>query len=159
MKSIPLPKNKETIVDDSDYVYLSLKKWMIDKTGYVIGWTKMVNGKRRWVRMHREIMKAPRGVFVDHIDHDKLNNKRDNLRLCNNQQNKMNSAINARKRKYSQYKGVTLDINNPDKWLAKISINNNKIYLGSFISEKDAAKAYNKAAKYYFKEFACLNKI
>jgi hypothetical protein len=107
--------------------------------------------------MHRFIINAPFGVQIDHINGNKLDNRRSNIRMATVQKN----AFNRKKPKgkcTSQYKGVfkRKDLN---KWETRIKINNKSIYLGTFVDEVDAAKAYNQAARKYFGEFARCNDI
>jgi hypothetical protein len=89
---------------------------------------------------------------VDHIDNDALNNCRGNLRLATKQQNNMNRS----KRKEAKYKGI-YKINRPKPWAANLSYNNKTIYIGSFKTDIEAAKAYDEAAKKYYGKYACLN--
>jgi HNH endonuclease len=91
-------------------------------------------------------------LFVDHIDHNGLNNRRSNLREATKAQN----AANERKRPgcSSRYKGVIWQAN---RWAARIEVGDEKRYLGRFISEEAAARAYDAAAREGFGEFACLN--
>ena len=101
MKTIPLSQNKFALVDDIDYPRLIHYKWHYNN-GYVKTWYK---GRR--LRMHRLIMNAKPGQQVDHIDHDKLNNQRFNLRVCTMTQNNRN--IRLRKDNVTGYKGVTIE--------------------------------------------------
>lgn len=102
--------------------------------------------------MHRLIIGAKRGQMVDHKDGNGLNNTLSNLRLCSHIQNCMNSASRGNK---TGYKGVTLL--HSGKFVAGIKHNGKTIHLGTFILVKDAALAYDDAARKYFGEFARTN--
>jgi hypothetical protein len=158
-KLIQLPKNQFVIVDDDDFEKLNKYKWWIkghdnNSRLYVIRTIK-INRKRKHIKMHREIMGFPEKKSIDHIDHNGLNNQKSNLRICTFENN-----YNARKLTIgsSKYKGV----NKREKYIAfraRIRFNKKLIHLGYFKKEIEAAKAYNEAAKKYFGEYACLNKI
>ena len=103
--------------------------------------------------MHRIIASRahgpiPRGMEVDHIDGDRLNNRRANLRLCTRAQNCWNAAARGGK---SKYRGV---FKNRGKWTAQITIN-----LGSYDTEEEAAHAYQKAAEEFRGEWARKQRI
>jgi len=150
MKEIKLANNKGiTFIDDEDYEWLNQYKWQLTDTGYA----KMaLKGKTK--RMHRFIMKEPDGLQIDHIDGNKLNNQKSNLRFATKSQNAMNSKnrINTT----SKFKGVSKWRN---KWFVKIQLNKKQYYLGVFKDENEAAEAYNKVAKELFGEYAKLNII
>ena len=109
--------------------------------------------------MHNMIMQPPKDLRVDHINHNKLDNRRSNLRLCTKQQNQWNRR-KVVKNTTSKYKGVCWAKKN-NKWQASLEFQKDKkrqsIYLGQFISEVEAAKAYNEAAIKHFGEFAKIN--
>jgi hypothetical protein len=107
------------------------------------------------VKMHREIMNAPAGVFVDHRYGDGLDNRKVNLRIATRAQNQYNRRKTSKKTT-SKYKGVHLD-RNRNKYRAIIGCSGKRIFLGYFDNETDAAKAYDEAAKKYHGEFAKLN--
>lgn len=96
----------------------------------------------------------PKGYFVDHINRDKLDNRLSNLRIVSIKQSSYNTAPLPSAR--SRYKGVWF--NKPNrKWQADIKVDGEKIYLGRYDIEEDAAKAYDRAAKEYWGEYAYLN--
>ena len=97
-----------------------------------------------------------RALQIDHINGNCLDNRRFNLRLCNNIENNQNRKID--KRNSSGYKGVYFD-KIRKKWVAEIKVNKCKKFIGRFINKEEAAIAYNKFAKKYFKKFAVLNDI
>src|SRR3972149_11203760 len=156
-------KQNYTLVDDEDYEYLYKNKWHVNEYGYVqrIQWVGKIESKNRIKKifLHREILrKELKNKFekkeVDHINGDKLDNRKCNLRICNHQQNRFNNKLEIRNT--SGYKGVYWN-KRRQKWLARVEINDKKISLGAFDNKLDAAKAYNIGAIKYFGEFAKLN--
>jgi len=156
VKLIPLTHGKFAIVDAEDYQYLVKYKWYISQDGnnfYAYAFLSKGNKKIK-VFMHRMIMNAPKGLFIDHIDGNGLNNRRSNLRPCTPAQNVQNSR--PRCNASSKYKGVFWNKTNK-KWNATIHKGDNRIYLGGFDDEIEAALAYDRKAKELFGEFAYLN--
>lgn len=155
MKKISLTgkygKGKSLLLDDEDYEKFTCMglRFRLSNEGYVV-----FGGNAKAV--HRIIMNAPKGTFIDHINHDKLDNRKSNLRICTNQQNSMNRK--PYKGKSSKYKGVSY-IKKLDKFQAMIQANGKPKFLGRFKTEEEAAKKYNEAALEYFGEFAYLNDI
>jgi len=150
-KSIPLTRGKFALVDDDDYEYLNQWKWHLKK-GYAL---RSKNDKPRII-MHRLIMNTPLGMETDHINHNKLDNRKENLRICTNNENHYN--LKMRKNNSTGYKGVCLK-RKTNKYFAQICHNYKDIHLGYFASPMDAAKAYNEAAIKYYGKFANLNII
>jgi hypothetical protein len=159
MKEIILPKGYKTIIDDEDFEKISNINWYVSTFGYVVGYGKMVNGKRKLYRMHRVIVDAPKDKVVDHVDGNKLNNQKSNLRICTPKDNNRN--LKKRKNTKSKYKGVrkVKRAKGPDVYRATIQPEGKHIHLGYYKNEIDAAIAYNEAAIKYYKEFAKLNEI
>lgn len=158
MKKISLTKNKVAIVDDEDFEYLNQFKWYATFSSgnyYAIRGVTIEKHKQRGLTMHRVIMNAPNGVMVDHINHNTLDNRKENLRLCNNTQNQQNRILIS-KHTTSGFKGVTWH-KRDNKWTAAIRVNGKRIYLGYHNTAEKAAHAYDDAAKKYHKEFASLN--
>lgn len=155
MKKIPLTKNKEAIVDSDDYDYLNNWKWSYVAAGYAIRGQQR-NNKIKYYLMHRVILKAKDNQEVDHINGNRLDNRKENLRFVSRQQNQWNRTKSLNKS--SKYKGVNFH-KKSNKWMARIRLNNKEIYLGIFKQEKDAARAYNKKAIELFGEYAKLNEL
>lgn len=105
--------------------------------------------------MHREIMRAPEGVLVDHRDGDGLHNWRENLRNCTDAQNKMNRKVISANNT-SGYKGVSWS-KKKRKWIAQSMINKKHIFIGHFSTPEEAARAYDEKARELFGEFARTN--
>lgn len=160
MKSITLKgkyvDGKNLLVSDEDYNWVSKYLWSVNKNGYAVRSVKTSDGKWSKLYAHREILNAPTGLFVDHIDGNKLNNQRDNLRLCTSKDNQRNSK--SANGSSSKYKGVCWD-KSRRKWLANITVDRKSIYIGRFKTEEEAALAYNEKAIELFGEFARLNII
>ena len=159
MKKIKLTRGKYVLVDDEDFEHLNQWKWCAQYDGnfYAARSKGIGNGKQKFIRMHRYIMNAPKGKVVDHINHNTLDNRKKNLRIASIGQNLRNQQ-KIKKKASSKYKGVSWD-KKSRKWSVRIVYKNKQIYLGAFHSEIEAAKAYNRGAKKYHKEFAFLNKI
>jgi hypothetical protein len=143
---IPLTQGKTALIDAADFSRVSAFRWIALRNGR--NWYAM-----RWpgIYMHRLIL----GVReVDHINGNGLDNRRCNLRPATRSQQMQNS----RKRldTSSLYKGVYWD-KTYGIWRAQIRINGRAISLGRFDNEVEAAKAYDKAAKEAFSEYARTN--
>ena len=158
-KTIPITQGQRAIVDNADYKWLNQQKWHANKTsiGTFCATRKgrFPDGLRHNILMHREIMGLSYGdkLLVDHINHNPLDNRRCNLRICSHKEN----LRNRRKVKgTSQYKGVCWS-KRVKMWKAQIRVDDHLFGLGYFKVERDAAQAYDMAAKKYFKEFAHIN--
>lgn len=155
MKEIPLTRGKVAIVDDDDYAELSNYKWYYDSKGYAAR-HKTRDQKRAYQSMHRQIVNAPDGMEVDHINGDRLDNRRANLRLCTRSQNQHNKGAQANNT--SGFKGVQF-YKRTGKWHAKIKLHGKERHLGYFATAAQAAEAYNRAAFEIHGDFAYLNAV
>jgi hypothetical protein len=145
------------IVEQRDYYRVKKLNWSIGGKGnciYAVHYEKVESGNVIRVHMHRFIMGEPAGKLVDHHNSNKLDNRRGNLRIASYSEN--NSNRQKKQGTSSQYIGVHLN-KKTGRWIAQIRIDGKSTHLGSFASEADAARAYDRAAKKYHKEFAKLN--
>lgn len=149
MKKIRLTQNRFALVDDKDFEWLNQWKWCCS-SGYAV---RRVGDKH--VKMHRIIVGLKPGnvLQTDHIDGNRLNNKRHNLRVCTHTQNNHNRQ---KIRGSSCYKGVHW-CNRSKKWVSRIRICKKLKLLGYFESETEAAKTYDRVAIKYFGAYAFLN--
>jgi hypothetical protein len=163
MKTVPLHGAKAAgrvaLVDDADYELVAQYHWNImerklegqrTRGPYAITWVYK-DGGRHLLSMHQLITGWP---LTDHEDHDGLNNQRYNLRDATKRQNNQNSR--SRLGSSSQYKGVYWN-KKQQGWVAAIGHHGKTKWLGTFDAEKDAALAYDVAARELFGEFAVLN--
>lgn len=143
------------LVDDDDYEYLSQFDWQVAKHTQNCIYAKRGGTEKREIKMHRQIMGVtdPK-VFIDHIDHNGLNNQKSNLRICTAAQNSANKM--AHKNSKSKYQGVTWD-NRSQRWVVRIRIGGVCLYRKYIKDEIEAAKLYDEAAKIHHGEFANLN--
>jgi hypothetical protein len=155
MKILALGNSAETaLVDEEDFPILSRYSWRIDPKGYVV--TGMCGTT---VRLHRFILNPNKNVQLDHKNHNKLDNRKDNLREATNSQNQHNVPKTKRVTS-SRYKGVHLRKDLKEKqWSARGSLGNKRVTLGYYLTEEEAAEAYNTFARENYGEFACLNEI
>lgn len=153
VKEITLTRGAVAIVDDADYDYLSQFKWYMSSHGYARTCRTVA---RKEISMHRLVIGAKDGELVDHINHNKLDNRKSNLRICTRSENQMNrKAIKGA----SAYKGVFKSLSAEKPWKAVISFGGKRVNLGQYPTEVEAAFAYDLAAKEYHKEFACINGV
>lgn len=159
MKHIQLTKGKEALVDDCDYDFLMQWPWSAIKEGkYAVRYRRLVDQGCASVIYMQDVVASRIELFgkIDHINRDSLDNRRQNFRLSTNSQNLANRGPQANNT--SGYKGVTWDRSHC-RWAAQIKVNMKHISLGRFKDIREAAKAYNDAAKKYFGEFAYLNPV
>ena len=155
MAIISITQGQTVIVDDEDFAFLNQFKWQYNYKGYAEStFGKFPNRKK--LKMHRIITDAPAHLQVDHINGNKLDNRRSNLRLCTNSENQRNTKKKITNT--SGYKGVTWKKGN-NKFAAQIQVDYKNRHIGYFTDPKDAARAYNQKALEYFGEFAVLNAI
>jgi len=151
VKKILLTKGQLAIVDDFNFEWLNQWKWCASKSGnqyYAKAWID-----NKMIRMHRLIMNPPDDKQIDHKNHNGLDNRKSNLRLCTQAQNIRHQKPQTRKTS-SKYKGVSWD---RAKWCAYIKYQRKTIHLGAYHNEIEAAKVYDAKALELFGEFACTN--
>jgi len=151
---IPLSGGQVAHIDKEDLDKIKNYGWYahfdsVGKTFYAVTRT---HGTR--IPMHRLILNADQSVVVDHIDHNGLNNKKSNIRICTQSQNCMNKRTQSNN--MSGYRGVSFH-KRKNKYQATIMVNRKQIYLGSYDTALEASEAYQAAAKKMFGEFYCIN--
>lgn len=159
MREIKLTRGKVALVDDEDYEYLNGFKWHVTSSrnyAYAGCYIKSGGRERTLILMHRFILCPPTSMIIDHINHNTLDNRKENLRICSKSQNGMNRM--KQKNGRSPYKGVSWH-SMGGKWTAQIAIDKKVVYIGLYNSEKEAALAYNNKATELYGEFAQLNQV
>ena len=160
MKQIPLTQGKFTLVDDEDFEWVNQWKWCAHTTDknvfYAIRAIKSFDGKYIKLFLHRELLDLIKGdgKKVDHINHNGLDNRKCNIRVCTQLQNTYNRRPN--KNCSSKFKGVSWH-KGCNKWQSRIRIKGTIKHLGTFVKEIDAAIEYDSAAIKYFGEFSHIN--
>lgn len=146
---IPLTRGQFALVDDADYRLVARHKWHVTRGGYAAR-TFLVNGKRRYVYMHRLIARAGTRDIVDHRDGDPLNNTRSNLRLVTGHQNAWNCRERANE---TGYRGVSFN-RRKGKYYARIQVHGRRRFLGYYDTPEAAAEAYDAAARTLFGDYS-----
>lgn len=168
MKELKLTNGKKALVDEEDYEKLIKFRWherKVINTSYAYR-ASSVNEQRnlnypKCIHLHRQILNiiTDKEKFVDHIDCNGLNNLKSNIRICTKKENHQRANYNLTSRKKtSKYRGVSF-MKNLGKFKAEISINGKNKHLGLFLTEKEAALAYNTKAIEIRGIFANLNII
>ncbi len=145
------PNGTEFRIDLDDYARVSAHTWHRTGRGYAGAYIDGI-----YVRLHRFIMNAPINLQVDHINLDKSDNRKSNLRLATHKENKRNVGLQSNNT--SGLKGVRY-YKPRNKYVARIKVDGKDIHLGYFASVIEAAQAYNRAALRFFGEFARLNDL
>lgn len=154
VRSIPLTQGQQAWVDQDDYELVATHKWFAQRARHTFYAVRREQGSRKNIHMQRQIMQPESIILVvDHKNRNGINNCRYNLRVCTKVQNSQNSRH--RKRKY-KYRGVHTS-DGVSKWYARIKVNYRDAYLGTFPTQEDAARAYDRAAIQHYGEFATLN--
>lgn len=149
MIKIPVSKTF-ALIDNDDLKLVSQFKWHLSDGGYAVN-----KSSKKSIRMHRLIDDTPQHLQTDHINRNRLDNRKKNLRRVTSLENKWNKTIN--KNNSSGYKGV---IPMPSgKYSAQICHRYIKYHLGVFTDVREAAKAYNEKAQQLFGEYATLNNV
>jgi len=141
MKEIPLTQGKVALVDDEDFEYLNASKWCAARNSRTF-YAKRALLRTKTIFMHRVVLAPQKGMIIDHIDGNGLNNQRSNLRIVNVREN----SRNRHHEKSSTFPGVSWDARRK-KWQAWIWINGKNVWLGRFTDEISAASAYRKACE------------
>lgn len=163
-RKIKLTQGQYTIVEPQDYEELIKHKWYAVKAGRTFYAVRSIyierpspdspsRKMRTTVKMHRQIMRPDKDLVVDHMNHNGLDNRRENLQCVTIEENNRNRIF---KEGSSQYIGVHW-CEYHKKWRVRIYINGKKVHIGYFDSEIEAAKAYDEAAKKYRGSFVGLN--
>lgn len=156
MIEIKMKHGYTAIVDAEDYPLLSRSIWHAKshEGGTLVYAATNIDpyGRKLYARMHRIILAAPPGAFVDHINGNGLDNRKENLRICTPAENTRNRRKHVGR---SKFKGVHPRPNG--RWQAVICANARLRWLGTFDREEDAARAYDRAALDVYGDFSRLN--
>jgi hypothetical protein len=154
-REIPLTQGEVTLVSAADYEFLSQWKWYAGRAGRT--WYAQREQSKTCLKMHRVILGSAVGIEVDHINHDGLDNRRENIRIATSQENVHNQRC--RVDSTTGFKGVALNKVRGKPFRAHINAPGRSRHIGLYNTAVDAARAYNLEAIKYFGEFAYLNKI
>lgn len=153
---VTLTRGTVSVIDAPDAADVGKHLWHLDSVGYATRNIK-TDDKRTLLRLHRFLLNPDPGYEVDHIDGDRLNNRRSNLRLCSRAENARNSKPQLTLNGLPvscRYKGVTIS---RGKYAASIKANSKKRSLGYFCDPAEAARAYDRAARIHFGQHARTN--
>lgn len=160
MIEISLTQGKSTLVDDEDIIIANRYKWHALRgrnTFYAVN-NVCIDKQERPIYLHRLLLGLDAGDIrqVDHVNHNGLDNRRENLRIVDHRKNQWNS--HPRSNCVSKYKGVTWD-KQRGKWQARCMVDGHRYCIGRFDDELSAAIAYNSFATKCFCEYAFLNDV
>lgn len=138
------------VIDGVEIRVDAIDVWIFGETNWVVtqsGHLRQTSGRR--LEIQRVLMGDPKGMHVDHVDGDPMNNVRSNLRLCTHAENMRNRKIHSNNK--SGYKGVYFG---DTSWRAQIRADGKTYRLGRYKTAEEAHAAYQKAASELHGEFA-----
>jgi hypothetical protein len=156
---IALNEGRIALIDEEDFEKVSRYQWNVVH-GRTTFYAYTVTEYRRMVSMHRMILGRTDGRLIDHKNGNGLDNTRQNIRPATASQNQQNAKKQRRPNSTSRFKGVRLakDKKGKKRWQAQIHpVHGKRISLKYHASEEEAARAYDRAARELFGEFARLN--
>ena len=151
---------KYATVDDADFAWLNQWRWTLDTNGYVVRNSQSRNySKVKRLYMHRIITDTPSGMVTDHINGNQIDNRRSNLRVCEQKVNSRNkNRLN--KNNTTGFMGVIIDRRQSGRpYIARIMIDGKTKSCGGFRTAIEAAERYNKVALKHFGKHAFQNKV
>jgi hypothetical protein len=152
MKHIPLINGGYSVIDDDDYELVNQFKWRLDPSGYAKRTTRLPDETDRL--MHRLIMNTPKGMLTDHRNGEKLDNRRENLRVCTNSQN-TRYRLTHRSNKNGLREVCYCD--QTGKWKAYATQNGKQLWLGRYDELQDAINARDSAVMTIEPDFSIPN--
>ena len=154
MKKLRLTNGKYTLIDSEVHKSISAFSWNCSRNGYACRAAKIGN---KWTRvyMHRELARTPKGMSTDHINGNRLDNRKKNLRVCTHSENCKNRGNRIDNK--TGYKGVFPYGNG--RFRVKIKLDGKMLHVGLYDTADQAARAYNRKAKELFGKYARLNKL
>ena len=147
---IPLTKGYVALIDKEDYDKVKNYGWHVTYNKHTNSFYAQTEINKKGIKMHRLILNATEGLNIDHKDHNTLNNRKSNIRICTTSQNTINSK--RRSDNNTGFKGVSF---RKGKYIARIMVDQKPIHIGSFKTALEAHEAYKEAAKKLHGEFYC----
>jgi hypothetical protein len=159
--SVPLSDGTFAAVDEEDREWLSQHRWTISASGGPFRWTGGRAPKRHAVWMHREILGLPRRPHPEdrrrgkHLNGDPRDNRRFNLAVVSPSQDRQNTSRGKphggpATKHGSRYIGVVRTNAGGSRWAARMKADGQRVHLGTFGSEEEAALAYDRAARAHY---------
>lgn len=145
-------KGITVLIDEADWAAVSSLTLYLGQNGYVY-YSVWHDGKSRPQTLHGFLVHAPKGAHIDHINGDKLDNRRENLRVVTPQRNQVNRK-NLNRNNTSGVRGVACraHLSAAKPWLAQITVARKNIYLGVFATRDEAVAARRAAELLYYGE-------
>lgn len=158
MKTIALHgkygKGKSVIVDDADYYNLASYRWVVNYYGYAVRSAHKDLGLNCTMLLHRQVMNPTKDQLIDHINGNRLDNRRSNLRIATHSENQRNRG--KQNNNTSGFKGVVFlkSDQRRKKWAAQIKANGKQIRIGYYHTAEEASQAYTEASNKHYGEFS-----
>lgn len=156
--SVPLvgkrAAGKVALMDQDDYERAAGITWSVTRAGYAVGHKLLASGWNGSILMHRFVMMAELGEIPDHINRNKLDNRKENLRIVTGALNRANRERKRTSKGHPVFKGIR---RRGSGWEARITVGSENVYLGIHPNPESAALVYDQAARKHFGSCACTN--